>query len=288
MNILVTGGAGRLGIQLAVRLHQDGHRVKVMDLPACDFDVFESLDHIKVVKGDIREVDTVEKAAAGVEAIYHLAALLPPVSEQDRQTTFDINVGGTEKLVEAAARASGQVHLVYASSVSTYGDTSDEDPPVSVDHPQNPMDTYAESKIRAEAVVRSSELPHTILRISGIAVPAFLDPPDEWPFMADQRMEFIALNNLVTGMVNVLGTEQARGKVFNVAGGQSWQVTGEEYVRRFCQTMDIPIEDQQYSAKPGWLDWYDTSDSQLILQYQDTSFEEFHKLLKAAVEEALS
>ena len=88
------------------------------------------------------------------------------------------------------AAASG-AHLIITSSVATYGDTTGSMPPIRVSHAQKPVDIYGESKVAAEKAILESDVPYTILRVSGISVPALLDPPETWPFMHDQRMEFI-------------------------------------------------------------------------------------------------
>jgi nucleoside-diphosphate-sugar epimerase len=284
--ILVTGGAGRLGANTAFGLREEGHLVRVMDIEAAEFSFFEDEEGFEVVKGDIRDADLIKKAAQGCSAVFHLAAILPPVSENNRDLTMAVNVDGTKVLIDAC-REAGSIPLLFSSSVSTYGDTSGEEPPVRVDHPQSFLNIYPESKIEAEKLVKEADIPSVILRIAGIAVPAFLDPPEPWPFMPDQRVEFVALNDLVTAMVNLVDNADAHGKVFNLGGGKSWQVMGNEYARRYCETLDIAFDSQTYYESPGWLDWYDTEESQAILKYQNTSFDDFHAMLKAAMEEAL-
>jgi len=283
---LVTGGAGRLGANLAYGLREKGHHVRVMDIEAADFSPFEEQDDFEILKGDIRNFSLVKRGATGCACIYHLAALLPPVSERDKKETMSINVDGTSILLKASQEA-GSIPVFFSSSVSTYGDTSREAPPVRVDHIQQALNIYPESKIHAEKLVINSGLPYTILRIAGIAVPAFLDPPDPWPFMPEQRVEFIALGDLVTALVNLVDNRAAQGKTFNLAGGPSWQMLGKDYARRYCQTLEISFESQHFSEKPGWLDWYDTTQSQSILKYQNTSFDQFHKMLRSAMEAAL-
>ena len=286
--ILVTGGAGSLGIRLSLILQQEGHRVRVFDLPQCDYELVEGLKSVQVIRGDIRDAATVEEAVAETDTVIHLAALLPPTSEKDRELTWQINVGGTQKVIDACNRSTVPPHLIFASSVSTYGDTSAEPPPLSASRSQNPSDIYGESKVAAEGSILVAGLPATILRISGIAVPAFLDPPEVWPFTAQQRIEFIAVNDLVTCLVNAVDNRLVVGKVLNIAGGSSWQVSGEEYVRRFCQTMELDFEEALFSEKPGWLDWYETEESERLVRYQKTSFDHFHQLLREAVNEAMA
>jgi nucleoside-diphosphate-sugar epimerase len=284
--ILVTGGAGRLGANTAYGLREKGHHVRVMDIKTADFSPFEDQEGFEVIKGDIRDAALLKESAAGCSAVFHLAAILPPVSEKDRSLTMSVNVDGTKAVIEACRQA-GSIPLIFSSSVSTYGDTSKEQPPIRTDHAQKALNFYPESKISAEKLVKESGIPFTVLRIAGIAVPAFLDPPDPWPFTPGQRVEFVALNDLVTALVNLVDNKRAVGKVFNLGGGKSWQVLGREYARRYCETLDISFESQNFYKKPGWLDWYDTTESQEALNYQNTSFDRFHEMLKSAMDAAL-
>ncbi|MBI4831434.1 MAG: NAD(P)-dependent oxidoreductase [Candidatus Lindowbacteria bacterium] len=284
--ILVTGGAGRLGANVAFGLRERGHIVRVMDIEAADFSPFEDREGFEIIKGDIRNGELVKKSVSGCSMVFHLAAVLPPASEKDRTLTMSVNVEGTRAVLHACAPA-GSIPLAFSSSVSTYGDTSTEMPPVQIDHSQVALNIYPESKIASEKLVKEAGVPYTILRIAGIAVPAFLDPPDPWPFMRNQRVEFVAINDLVTALVNLVDNSRAQGKIFNLAGGSSWQMTGEEYARRYCQTLQISFDSQKFYDKPGWLDWYDTPQSQAILKYQNTSFDQFHAMLKTAMDAAL-
>ncbi|MCH7746213.1 MAG: NAD-dependent epimerase/dehydratase family protein, partial [Chloroflexi bacterium] len=99
--VLITGGAGSVGRQLIARLREAGRPVRVFDLPFMDFSGLEDDDGIDIVKGDITNADDVAKGVEGVSAVVHLAALLPPNSERDRERTFAVNVGGTESIVKA-------------------------------------------------------------------------------------------------------------------------------------------------------------------------------------------
>lgn len=72
-----------------------------------------------------------------------------------------------------------------------------------------------------------------------------------------------------------------------IAGGKTWQLTGQEYVRQWDEIMEIPIEEMHFQDRPGWLNWYDTSASQALLKYQNTSWADFLDQLRAAVEEEL-
>ena len=279
--VLITGGAGSVGRRLVERFAAAGTEVRVFDLPFMDFTGLDGREGVQTAKGDITDRETVKRATNNVSAVVHLAALLPPNSERDRDTTFAVNVGGTENIIAAMESVSPDATLVFTSSVSTYGDTSSETPPVSTDHAQSAIDVYADSKIAAEASVRASSLKTVSLRIASIAVPAFLEPPAVWPFTPEQRVEMVHRDDVVEALFN---STRAVGGVFNIAGGPSWQLTGRDYVRDFYDFVGAPADEAVYRDSPGWVDWYDTDDSQRALGYQQRSYQHFAAEMRAVVE----
>jgi len=286
-NILITGGAGNLGTALSQKLLQEGHRLRVFDLPQADFCLHEAWG-IEIIKGNLLDFDALRLAVIGMDVIFHLAAILPPASEKDRERTLQVNVQGTENLLRARQELSFEPRLIFSSSVSVYGDTSKETPPVGVDHPLQASDNYSESKIRCEESLQKQTINYTILRISGISIPAFMDPPEVWQFQPGQRVEMIAMGDLVTALVKAMGKSESRGKIFNIAGGKGWQMYGKDFVTTFCRALDLSLAIQNFQRQPGWFDWYDTAESQTILGYQETSFEDFEKQLRKAVQEAMA
>ena len=279
MTILVTGGAGRLGYWAATRLTETGHKVMAFDLPYVNWSHIESLPGATIQKGDITDPDSVEKACRGAEAVVHLAAVLPPVSEASRELTQRVNVQGTLNVLEASPP---DAPIVFASSISTYGITHQEKPPIRETHHQKTHDNYSESKIKAEEAVKASGRPYTILRLAPISVADVLELPDEVAYKADQRVEFILLEDAAQAIVGCLD-EGGVYTVYNVAGGQSWQMRGEEYLTRFYGALGVevePVYPEGYTA----VDWYDTSRSR-HLGYQRTSFNTFEEKLMALGEE---
>ena len=181
-----------MGRQLVEKFVDAGQSVRIFDLPQMDFSGLEDNDSIEINKGDITNADDVTRSVDGVDAVLHLAAILPPNSERNRDVTFRVNVGGTENIIRALEKTNPDAMLVFTSSISTYGDTSTKEPPVKVTNSQSAIDIYADSKIEGERIMRESCLTNTVsLRTAAIAVPAFLEPPDPWPFMEDQRVEMV-------------------------------------------------------------------------------------------------
>jgi nucleoside-diphosphate-sugar epimerase len=279
---------GSVGRAVVAHLAARGHRVRVFDLPGCDYSSLQDLPQAQIISGDIRDLATVQQAARGVDALIHLAALLPPGSERDRSATTAVNVQGTANVIAALREGSPGAHLVFSSSVCVYGDTTAATPPIRTSFPLHAVDLYAESKIEAERLVAASELNHTVLRVSGISVPAFLAPPQTWPFRAEQRLEFVCHTDVVAALAACVELEGTSRQTYNVAGGATWRMRGREYVARFNELMGLPPEEARYSDRPGYFDWYDTHDAQATLNYQRTSYDRYLELLDQAIEAAFA
>ncbi|SVA69512.1 uncharacterized protein METZ01_LOCUS122366 [marine metagenome] len=285
---MITGGAGSVGRQLAGMFLAEGRPVRIFDLPFMDFSGLEDEPNVEIVKGDITDKESVYEALRNVGGILHLAALLPPASERDRDKTFAVNVEGTRNIVEALKSHGSKATLVFTSSISTYGDTSKESDPIKITQPQNAIDIYAESKIAGEKILIGSGVNFVVLRIASIAVPAFLEPPEPWPFTSDQRVEMVHRDDVADAIKSSVGTAEAVGNVFNIAGGSTWRLAGKDYVEDFFDFMGAPVEMAVYREEPGWNDWYDTVESQKILNYQNRSYDFYSGEMKTIVEEMMA
>ena len=286
--VLITGGAGSVGRQLVEMFAESGRAVRIFDLPMMDFSGLEGRDGIEIVRGDITNANGVRSAVEGADSVLHLAALLPPNSERNRDLTFRVNVGGTQNIIAAMESENPGARLVFTSSISTYGDTSADEPPVRTSHSQSAIDIYADSKIEGEKLIRESSLDNTVvLRIAGISVPAFLEPPSPWPFMEGQRVEMVHRDDVADALFASVSAPDAGGRVLNIGGGPTWQLRGRDYVRDFFEVMGAPVEMATYRDTPGWMDWYDTEESQRILGYQNRSYQHYIGEMQAIIQKMM-
>lgn len=129
MKILITGGAGFIGSNLAQHFLSKGHPVRVLDnfatgKPANILPLIEQYPQtFELVVGDIRKPEDCRKACEGVEYILHEAALgSVPRSIKDPATTNEVNISGFINML-IAARDAKVKRFVYAASSSTYGDS---------------------------------------------------------------------------------------------------------------------------------------------------------------------
>ncbi len=158
MKYLVTGGAGFIGSNLTRALLATGGTVRVLDNFLTG--KRENLDGLaqrygggfELIEGDLRNPETVRRATACVEYIFHEGALPSvPRSVADPVLSNEINVAGTVNLL-VAARDAGVRRVVFAASSSAYGDTPQL--PKRESMPPNPKSPYALQKLAGEHYMR--------------------------------------------------------------------------------------------------------------------------------------
>ncbi len=132
MQILLTGGAGFIGANLADHLAHQGHAVRVFDnlsrVGVEENAAWLSRQHpgIEFVRGDIRLKDPVEEACRGVDRVYHLAAQVAvTTSVREPREDFEVNLLGSVNLLEAVRRVCPHATFFYTSTNKVYGGMED-------------------------------------------------------------------------------------------------------------------------------------------------------------------
>ena len=148
MSVMVTGGTGFIGNRIVRKLVDRGEEVVCFDLAPPRANLQPYLDRIQVYRGDITQVPQLLEAVNthGVERIIHMAALLPPDTEERPHFAMQINIQGTNNIFEVA-RWTGIKRVVYASSIAAYGvqDTFG-DRPVNEEDLAAPVNIYGMTK----------------------------------------------------------------------------------------------------------------------------------------------
>jgi UDP-glucose 4-epimerase len=152
MKILITGGAGFIGSHLCEKYTKEGHTVICLDnfMSGNLMNIRHLLDYrnFKLVKGDIRDFDLLEKIMRDVDVVFHLAAQIHvDKSYIEPKLTYEVNVMGTQNVLEVA-RIYDAKKVIHASTSEVYG--SGEYSPMNENHPLNAPHPYGASKIAAD------------------------------------------------------------------------------------------------------------------------------------------
>lgn len=242
-NVLVTGGAGFIGSHIVDALVERGDNVRVLDnLCTGNLDNLpDASKGVKFIEGDLTDRDAVEEAVAGVDLIYHEAALASvPLSVERPLDTHAACVTGTVNLLDAA-RLAGVRRLVYAGSSSAYGDQPNS-AKRETDLP-GPISPYGAAKLAAELYVQAFsetyDLETVVVRYFNVFGPR-QDPDSAYSAVIPlfvtamlagrqpivygdglQSRDFTYVQNIVHGNLLAGDAEGVSGRVFNIANGRS-------------------------------------------------------------------
>lgn len=177
MRMLITGGAGFIGSFLCEKYTKEGHTVVCLDnfLSGNLLNVRHLLGckNFRLIKGDIRDFDLLERISRDVDIIFHLAAQIHvDRSYVEPRLTYEINVMGTQNVLEVA-RIYDVKKVIHASTSEVYG--SAQYVPIDEKHPLDAPHPYGASKIAADrmcyAYIRTYDMNISMLRFFNIFGP---------------------------------------------------------------------------------------------------------------------
>jgi nucleoside-diphosphate-sugar epimerase len=240
--VLVTGGAGFIGSNLADELIKQGAKVCIIDNFVTGFR--ENLDEIKgdfdFVEGDINDDEALKRALENVEIVFHQAALPSvPRSVENPKETHEACVNGTFNLLLKAKEA-GVKRLIYAASSSAYGDQPTL-PKVETMLPE-PLSPYAAAKLMGEYYCQTFSRVYNLETIclryfnvfgprqnpssqySGV-ISRFVDAlmSDKTPIIygdGETSRDFTFIANVVDANIKAAETTRGVGEVMNAANGE--------------------------------------------------------------------
>ena len=240
--VLVTGGAGFIGSNLADELIRQGAKVKIFDNLSTGFR--ENLEEIsgsfEFIEGDLNDNSLLKNALEGVDYIFHQAALPSvPRSVENPEETHKACVNGTFNLLRLA-KENNVKRLIYAASSSAYGDQPTL-PKVETMRPE-PLSPYAAAKLMGEyycqVFSRVYHLETISLRYFNVFGPRqnpssmysgvisrFIDAllKNESPVIfgnGEQSRDFTYIANVVDANIKAAQTDEGIGEVINAANGE--------------------------------------------------------------------
>ncbi|WP_205833274.1 NAD-dependent epimerase/dehydratase family protein [Azohydromonas caseinilytica] len=242
--ILITGGAGLIGSSTIDQLLKDHSPSQLVILDNLVRGSLSNIEHtlkdprVTLVRGDIRNADTVRRAMEGMDAVIHMAALRITACAADPREAMQVMCDGSFNVVDAARQA-GVKKVVAASSASIYG-LAESFPTREDHHPYNNQTWYGAAKVMLEGLLRSYRsmhgLPYVALRYFNVYGPRmdlhgkYTEVLIRWMQRIDaglppiilgdgkQTMDFVYIDDVARSNVLALASD-VEDDVFNVASG---------------------------------------------------------------------
>ncbi len=226
--ILVTGGTGFVGTHLIRRLRSDAIPVRAVVRNPDRTQPLRDLG-VDIVKGDLADKSSLERAVAGVERVIHLVGIIQETAEA---TFTGVHVEGTRNLLEAARKA-GVRHFFYQSALGTR---------------PGARSRYHKTKWEAEELVRASGIAFTILRPSLI-----YGPGDQFTIRLSEmirmspvlpvigsgksRTQPISIDDVVAVILKIVTSDSFLNEMYEIGGPE--QLTYEEVTQAIADALGV-------------------------------------------------
>jgi UDP-glucose 4-epimerase len=284
MNILVTGGAGFIGKHLVKFLIENKNNVSILDN-------FSNSDkkwiskfkkyQIKIFEGDIRNDEDILKATKDQDLVIHLAAKISvEESIKNPSETFEINVKGTEKVLEICKKNNVK-KIIVASSAAVYGE-GNEKYKITEQTKLNAISPYGESKIEMEKEIikfcSNNQINYVILRFFNIyglnqsmeyagVITKFLEKIEKSENLiifgdGMQTRDFVAIEDIINSIHNAI--EYTENGIFNIASGE--KITIKELAKLMILLSNKTLGIEYVKSKKGDIK-YSEADIQLAKNY---------------------
>jgi UDP-glucose 4-epimerase len=245
--VLVTGGLGFIGSNLAIRLVQEGARVSITDAEIPGYganfaNIREIRDDVQVEGSDVRDESAMSRLVADRDVIFHLAAQVSHVmSLSNPYPDIDINIKGTAAVLEACRKGNPAAIVVRSGTRGQYGPAVRL--PVSEEAPSDPRGLYEISQLSAEMICRAYTRIHGVrtvpLRLTNIYGPRaqmkhshfgvvnwfvrLALEPRPIPIFGTGKLvrDFLYVDDCVDALLRAAAEPQAVGQILNVGNDQA-------------------------------------------------------------------
>jgi nucleoside-diphosphate-sugar epimerase len=269
MKILVTGGIGNIGLVVSTYLLARGYEVRIIDHidpEEIEADVAEEIQNAEYRKVDIRNFKAIQDSCEGIDLIVHLAAIPHPMGGQATEI-FDINVGGTFNIYQAAADL-GIKRVISASSINFLGNGFGKRRikimyfPIDEEHPGLATDVYAFSKQAVEHIAayfwERDQITSACMRFP------FVYNPRQFP--PDRRDQYLKGNHESFDQLMALPEDERK-----VTARKLLDLHLEIRKKRMRGEISFPEMLETYSRYPGGLLMFGQDDFWTFLHVRDTA-----------------
>ncbi|MDD4150511.1 MAG: NAD(P)-dependent oxidoreductase [Bacteroidales bacterium] len=284
--VLLTGASGTVGYEILKQLYQqkDIFEITVFDLDNRKtrkmFSKFNNEINFKY--GDIANNEDIASVCADKDFVIHIAAIIPPLADDEPELAHRVNTIGTMNLVRNLEKLSPNAFFLYSSSISVYGDRL-INPDIYIDDPILPSlgDEYAKTKIAAEEIITNSKLEWSIFRLTAIMGGHKISKLMFHMPLATS-MEICSPADTGRAFVNALSNkDKISGKLFNLGGGASCRCTYYEFLHRSFKIFGlgkVNFPDNSFAEHNFHCGFYqDGDDLEKLLEFRQDTLESYLK-----------
>jgi nucleoside-diphosphate-sugar epimerase len=231
MRVLVTGATGFIGGHVVDRLLEQGESVRALVLERAERDSLRARG-VNAFQADLTDGADLTPVLDSVEVVIHCAGVVPDRLSAVPGTLWQVNLGGTERVLAASARA-GVERFVHLSSVVVYGIAAST--PVTEDAAKRPIGAYSESKWAAELALWRYHAEH---RLPVVAVrPCWIYGPRDQKFTrgllrrcrqrvmalpdgGHRLLDLVFVSDVVDALLAAATNPLAVGRAYNITDGE--------------------------------------------------------------------
>lgn len=284
-NILITGGSGFVGSHMVKKFSENNNHVIVFDIMEPQYPLDRNAEYIK---GDIFNIDSVQKAVNQADIIVHLVGLADSgVAQKNPQKSFQLNVVSLQNILEAA-RIAGDKKVVFPSSAAVYGIT--EDLPIKENVVPQPTNIYSWHKVLCEKMIQSYQknygISYVILRFFNVygkgnegVIGIFIDKAKKGEtiesFGPFQYRDFIYAGDVAEAVYRAVAYEKSINRIINIGSGKGIQI--RDILNMVCEI----FPNAKWEEKPANFTMYDSiadiTLARILLDFEPQTSREFMK-----------
>lgn len=226
-----------------------------------------------------------ESLVNGKDAVIHLAAIIPPLSEKNPELTYSVNFNGTKNIVDAIKKVNKECFLLFSSSISIYGDRL-KNYNIKVNDSLTPVehDYCAIVKKETERYIEESNINYSIFRLTGI-----MDIPKPNPLMFHMplatKLEIATAKDTGIAFSNALNYKNKLNKnIYNLGGGLLCRTTYKDFLKESFKRMGLDYKylNESYFAKSGFHCGYYIDGDKLnnIINFQKDTLEDYYNYME--------
>ena len=227
---LITGAAGSVGLKLITKLLQEeAYEITAIDLksPKAQKKLNKFKNKINIVYADINDEAIINALVKDHDIIFHLAGILPPMSEMHSSLANIVDYSGSKNIIDAIKELNPKAYLIFPSTTALYGDNKEI---VNVDSEVNILskDIYSQIKLKIEDYIKNNISNYTIYRIPLILEKGNLDNI-MYNIKIDTNMEIITNTLVANALVKTIKNQKKLNKkTYILSGGEKYQTTSNE------------------------------------------------------------